>query len=265
MKGFLVLFLAVGVGVQIGRMLEGGSKPAAAGGGQGGGVTKCSSQNGDVNADGKVDLSDAVTILGNLFLGSPTQLVPLCPQPAAPSGLPDTGQTKCYDDQSREIPCAGATCLGQDGHYATGCPSEGRFTDNGDGTVTDHCTGLMWQKDTADVNGDGIADGLQWCDAIAYCENLTLGGGVAAWDDWRLPNVRELQSIVDYGRQGPPIDPVFIAQVEVGAFLSFYWSSTLYVDNPNAAWGVAFGIGGGYLDSDGQGGSHYVRAVRNAP
>jgi hypothetical protein len=75
-----------------------------------------------------VDLSDAVTILGHLFLGSPTKLVALC------------------------------------------APAAGRFADNGDGTVTDTCTGLMWQKDTADVNGDGqvLDDGSDiaiWCDA----------------------------------------------------------------------------------------------------
>src|SRR4029434_10887832 len=70
-------------------------------------------------------------------------------------GLPDTGQTQCYDLTGRVVSCAGAAQRGQDAHYATGCPSQGRYIDNGDGTVTDLCTGLMWQKDTADTNGDG--------------------------------------------------------------------------------------------------------------
>jgi hypothetical protein len=254
MKRFLVLLLAVGVGVQVGRLIEGGSKTAAAGGGQGVGGAVCAAQNGDVNADGKIDLSDAVTILGHLFLGSPTELVPLCASSPAPSGLPDTGQTKCYDSSGKEIPCDSATCPGQDGSYSTGCPSEGRFVDNGDGTVTDNCTGLMWQKDTADVNGDGKIDGadtLPWCDALAYCENLSFAGH----DDWRLPNVRELQSIVDYGRPSPPIDPVF------GALSSFYWSSTSGAGGPGFAWYV---VGGGVFYG-GKDGFYYVRAVGTSP
>ena len=63
------------------------------------------------------------------------------------------------------------------------------FADNGDGTVTDTATGLMWQQ--AD---DGVA--RDWGEALAYAEDLTLAGH----GDWRLPNAKELQSIVDYSR-----------------------------------------------------------------
>src|SRR4030095_14070418 len=138
----------------------------------------------------------------------------------------------------------------QDGQYAAGCPSEGRFVDNGDGTVTDHCTGLMWQKDTADTNGDGQtpddgSDALPWCAALAYCENLSFAGH----DDWRLPNVRELESIVDYGGVRSSIDPVF------GALSSVYWSSTTIAGNPPIAWHVDFVSGdvsrGGITDIHG--------------
>jgi hypothetical protein len=65
---------------------------------------------------------------------------------------------------------------------------------------------------------------LVWCNALAYCEDLELGGH----DDWRLPNVRELQSILDYGRSSPAIDPIF------GALPSFYWSSTSIDVDPTA-------------------------------
>jgi hypothetical protein len=181
--------------------------------------------------------------------------------------LPSTGQTKCYDSaplSGDEIDCASTDFPGQDGSYQSGCPNEGRFVDNGDGTVTDTCTGLMWQKDTADVNGDGQvlddgSDHANWCDALAYCENLSFAGHV----DWRLPNVRELQSIVDYGRFNPSIGPVF------GAFSFSYWSSTSFASFPRAAWLVSFD--GGFVNDDeaGQGGNKsspgFVRAVRNAP
>jgi len=63
------------------------------------------------------------------------------------------------------------------------------FVDNGDGTVSDFATGLMWQK--AD---DGT--GRDWQEALSYAENLEL----AKYSDWRLPNAKELQSIVDYIR-----------------------------------------------------------------
>jgi len=79
------------------------------------------------------------------------------------------------------------------------------------------------------VNGDGqstVQDYTPWCDALAYCENLDFAGH----DDWRLPNVRELQSIVDYGRFNPSIDPVF------GACSAWGWSSTSYANNPLYAW-----------------------------
>jgi hypothetical protein len=262
MKLFLTLFVGLCMGLVLGRVFNGVPATAASGGGQGGGVATCAAENGDVNADGRVDLSDAVTVLGYLFQGQPRSLLPLCAQPAAPSGLPDSGQTACYGlDGARgwvEVPCAEAVCQGQDASYATGCPSEGRFVDNGDGTVTDTCTGLMWQKETADVNGDGQStdvDFVPWCDALRYCESLELAGH----DDWRLPNVRELQSIVDYGRVDPAIDPVF------GALSSVYWSSTSFAGSPDVALLVHFiyGLVGG--DAKAKDVSLYVRAVRSGP
>ena len=143
----------------------------------------------------------------------------------ARTGLPDTGQTKCYDQRGAGIPCGSATCPGQDGSYSTGCPSQGRFLDNGDGTVTDNCTGLQWQKDTGNRGNP-----LTWCEALAYCENLSFAGH----DDWRLPNVRELESIVDYGRFNPSIDPVF------GVSSAGYWSSTAVAGGPGFVWNVIF-------------------------
>jgi hypothetical protein len=125
--------------------------------------------------------------------------------------------------------------------------SFGNYTDNGNGTVTDTNTALMWQKDTA-------LELYNWEQALSYCENLTLAG----YDDWRLPNRNELQSIVDYNRYSPSIDPIFSS-----TFSSSYWSSTTGADSPNHAWCVGFVYGGmhssykfhtAYL--------YYVRAVR---
>ncbi len=73
--------------------------------------------------------------------------------------------------------------------------SYGDFIVNGNGTVTDNGTGLIWQMDTAPGT-------YNWQQALYYCDNFTLGGH----DDWRLPNRNELQTLVDYNRYNPSID-----------------------------------------------------------
>ena len=103
---------------------------------------------------------------------------------------------------------------------------ENRFKDNGDGTITDLASGLMWQK--ADSGRP-----MKWEQAISYAERLSLAGH----NDWRLPNAKELQSIVDYtrapdalapGSRGPAIDPVFVlTQTE-----SWYWTGTTLAAGP---------------------------------
>jgi hypothetical protein len=227
------------VGVVIARLFDEPSPRAEAGGNP---LPPCQ----DINGDGSSDLTDAIYVLNWLFQGGQA---PGCPATnGEPAGLPDTGQTTCHDEAGDLIDCASATCAGQDGLHATGCSSEGRFKDNGDGTVTDHCTGLMWQKDTGN---DGNT--LNWCGALAYCENLSTAGH----DDWRLPDVRELQSIVDYGRLGPAIDPVF------GVNSSSYWSSTSSAGASDAAWDVTFEDGN--LGDSGKDDERYVRAVRSGP
>ena len=86
---------------------------------------------------------------------------------------------------------------GQDGSYQTGCETAGRFQDNTDGTVTDLCTGLMWTQDIVDADNSGVRDvddQVNWCAALNACESLNFAGHT----DWRLPSIRELESIVDY-------------------------------------------------------------------
>ncbi|WP_147676078.1 Lcl C-terminal domain-containing protein [Algibacter pacificus] len=123
------------------------------------------------------------------------------------------------------------------------------FIDNGDGTVSDYATGLMWQK--AD---DGKA--RDWEGALAYSEDLELAG----YTDWRLPDAKELQSIVDYSRSpqttnSPAIDPVFSTteikdpEGKSGQY-PFFWTSTTHLDGVNPAAGavyIAFGEGQGKM------------------
>lgn len=133
-----------------------------------------------------------------------------------------------------------------------GNPNYGKnnFVDNGDGTISDLATGLMWQK--AD---DGTA--RNWEEALAYAEGLKLAG----YDDWRLPNAKELQSIVDYTRspqttQSAAIDPLFYT-TEItdpdgnpGQY-PFFWTSTTHHDGVNpysSAVYIAFGKGQGKMN-----------------
>ncbi len=99
-----------------------------------------------------------------------------------PFPIVGTGVTKFYDDK-KEIrePSVGDAFYGQDGHYIKNAPS---YTDNGDGTVTDNITGLMWQKD--------MGDKISFDEAKTKAENLTIGG----YDDWRVPTIKELYSLI---------------------------------------------------------------------
>jgi hypothetical protein len=132
------------------------------------------------------------------------------------------------------------------------------FVDNGDGTISDLATGLTWMQEDS-------GDALNWGEALNYCETLDYAG----YDDWRLPDVKELQSIVDYTRSpdttgSAAIDPLFESSSitdEAGQpDYAFYWSSTTHVNmrgGMNAAY-VAFGratgyMGAGWLDVHGAG------------
>lgn len=122
------------------------------------------------------------------------------------------------------------------------------YIDNGNGTVTDTTTGLMWQQDTPD-------NYMTWKNALSYCENLDLGG----YTDWRLPTIKELRSIVDYSRYNPAIDTTVFKDT----FASFYWSNTTHSYYTSGAWGVDFYYGYGYAATTSKYDSHYVRAVRS--
>jgi len=121
----------------------------------------------------------------------------------------------------------------------------GRMLDNGDGTVTDTVTGLMWQQAT---NAAGT-----WESALSSAEGLSLAGH----DDWRLPNRNELQTLVDYTQTGPAINvPLFSDTISW-----YYWTSTTDAGNPALAWRINFNDGG--IDIVAKTADPYVfRAVR---
>ncbi|MBT3318607.1 MAG: DUF1566 domain-containing protein [Clostridia bacterium] len=102
----------------------------------------------------------------------------------------DTGQTMYFDNTS-EIAATkqGEAFYGQDAQYVDNAMS---FEDNGDGTVSDSNTGLMWQQDPGGVK-------MTWDEAMSGAESFSLGG----YDDWRLPTIKELYSLIDFSGTDP--------------------------------------------------------------
>lgn len=145
--------------------------------------------------------------------------------------LSDTGQSKFYDEEGEEISEPGESddYYGQDASY-TGTASS--FTDNGDETVTDNNTGLMWQQ-TPDFERHN------YYDAFDYVDELEIGG----YTDWRLPTIKELYSLINSDGYLDPDDtsnsqPYLYDEyfdfeyVEGMSYAGQYWSSTLYVKGP---------------------------------
>ena len=123
-----------------------------------------------------------------------------------------------------------------------------RYSLSGGGdTVTDHKTGLIWQR-----TDDGQF--RNWDAAGQYCADLSLGGK----RDWRLPSMDELLTIVDYSRFLPAINPVFDCND------GYYWSSTLSAEYPlEGRWPVRFTDG--YAAAVSKAITVYVRCVRGGP
>jgi len=144
--------------------------------------------------------------------------------------LPKTGQTKCYDTNGVQIPCAGT---GQDGELQMGVPwPSPRFHDNGNGTVTDSLTGLMWTK-----NANLPGSTMTWYQAVDYCNNLTQGG----YTDWRLPNVNELESLTNDDE--PNVAVWLNSQGFTNVQSGYYLSATTVAYYPDYAWIVYMGDG----------------------
>jgi len=176
-------------------------------------------------------------------------------------GKLSTGQTTSYVDYD-------------DGYYQKGLI---RKYIRQNGIVIDLVTGLQWQDDYSDNNGkvktlDVYDASISDKDPNHYCRKLTLGG----YDDWRLPNFEELQSIIDYGRSGPAVNPIFENILDSNSrWRGYYWSSTnfeypsghnkrIQFDKGNYDWddGVAYVIcvrGGKDNNSFVISGNRYIR------
>ncbi len=267
----------------------------------------------DTNGDGIVAMADGVHVLNFLFLGNPSTTDDLnCNSHAheAPhlcaeiesleselratrteleatqqmlarcrmSRLPATGAKECSNAEAQvivECPPPGVRAGGQDGFYRSGCPAEGRFADNRDGTVTDACTGLMWQRKTAAPTPGGVHDPdrngwMNWEQALDYCAALGEVPGIdqafdgAGYTDWRLPNVRELQSLIDFSRRSPALPPEFEIRSDPTAPAMWYASSTPGVlDDESRKYFWMVSLAYGSVDAALKTDQPYVLAVRS--
>jgi hypothetical protein len=138
-----------------------------------------------------------------------------------------TDQDKCFDSRGREIACAGS---GQDGEFSVGikAPSP-RFTRLAPEIIEDRLTGLVWSR-----KGISFEFALRWEEALEHIRELNTKSYLG-YRDWRLPNRRELRSLISHGRCRPalPEDHPFI-QVQQ----TWYWSSTSSAMYPAYAWAV---------------------------
>jgi hypothetical protein len=127
------------------------------------------------------------------------------------------------------------------------------FVDNGDGTITDKATGLMWAQSDS-------GKGLNWQQALAWAQQMN-GQNYFGHNDWRVPSVKELQSIIDYARspdtsQSAAIAPLFectgITDEAGEPDFPCYWTSTTHMEGTNAGWAdyMAFGRAMGYMNPD---------------
>lgn len=152
--------------------------------------------------------------------------------------LPGTGQTTSY-----------TTTFGEDADYNFNPPF---FILNGNGTVTDTVTGLMWQKT------DGGEMTIE--NATIYCDTLTLGG----FSDWRLPNCHELFSILNHSKANPALNTTYFT----ASLAEYWWSSQKQANDASKVWCTNAGGGIGNhpkLETISAGGTKkfHVRAVRD--
>ncbi len=191
------------------------------------------------------------------------------------SPLPDTGQTKCYDNDE-EIPCPepAEDFYGQDANYLINPPSYTKLDANGNDLadsatswvmVRDNVTGMIWEVKTDDGSihdKDNVYNWQEAQDVFIVQVNASSFGGHS---DWRLPTIKELASILNFGRYPPAIDTEFFPDTPIPYNFNFreYWSGSTHANNSDRAWAVSFNTGG-YVDGT-KTRNYYVRCVRGGP
>jgi uncharacterized repeat protein (TIGR02543 family) len=197
---------------------------------------------------------------------------------AATTTLPKTGQAGCWDVSGNPVVCAtDPLAKGQDGKLQKGADwPVPRLIDNGNGTVTDDLTGLVWLKDAGCftmVGGiakgtDAATSNLSWPNALTWSNNLkngdcTLADGSIA-GDWHLPSIKELQSLTDMQNANPAL-PTGYTFTGIQSSWSWFWSSSTCVGRQIDAWFVDMSNGDVLIAGFGdgfKGSSLYVWPVR---
>jgi hypothetical protein len=173
-------------------------------------------------------------------------LLPFAAIQAAPADLPETGQVTCYDASGPTITCTGT---GQDGDLKAGVtwPNPRFSAIAGAACVTDNLTGLMW------VSAPSVT-AATWTAALTSANDLMLCG----FSDWRLPNVNEIESLVnsEVASQANFLN----TQGFTGVQASYYWSSSTYGGNARVAWIVSLGTGS--VESSVKSSSYFAWPVR---
>jgi hypothetical protein len=173
---------------------------------------------------------------GRMFYGGKDQSFLLWPVRGTGNGvIPATGQTHCYDAAGRKTPCHGS---GQDAESQTGRPWPQPRFEAGDESVLDRLTGLCWRRD-ADI----ARQPASWDEALAAVAGLNQAG-TGKQGPWRLPNINELESLVDCARHSPALPSGHPFEAVQAA----YWSATTSAFEPDWAWALyleqgAVGVG----------------------
>lgn len=127
--------------------------------------------------------------------------------------------------------------------------AQAAFFDNGDGTVTDTVTNLMWDRCSQGQIGVACATSsattMTWTAALTAAVTANVAN-YKGYSDWRLPNKNELESLVDLSLSTSPV--IDLTAFPATPTISFYWSSTTYTPNPSMAWDVYFENGASFAD-----------------